>query len=140
MSWNESAARVSPFYAGLKCRCPRCGRGHLYKGVLDVADTCSVCGVNLKQADSGDGPAVFIILILGALIVPLALLLETAAGPPLWVHAAIWPLVIIAGAVGLLRPAKALLIALQFKHKAADTGLREADDPAQQPSHRDGEG
>ena len=129
MSWDDSSARVSPFHAGLNCRCPRCGQGALYKSVLDVNETCGVCGLDLKQADSGDGPAVFIILILGALIVPLALLLESVAAPPLWVHAGIWPLVIIAGAVGLLRPAKALLIALQFKHKAADTGLREADDP-----------
>jgi uncharacterized protein (DUF983 family) len=126
-SWDDSTARVSPYYAGLHCRCPRCGEGALYKGVLDVAETCPVCGLDLKKADSGDGPAVFIIFILGGLVVPLALLLESVASPPLWFHAILWSLVIVAGSVGLLRPAKALLIALQFKHKAADTGLGDAD-------------
>jgi uncharacterized protein (DUF983 family) len=128
-TWAHSAARVSPYTAGLRCRCPRCGEGRLYHGLLAVAETCGVCGLDLGQADSGDGPAVFIILILGALVVPLALLLEVTALPPLWVHALIWPGVILGGSVALLRPAKALLIALQFKHKAADTGLRAADAP-----------
>jgi uncharacterized protein (DUF983 family) len=127
MSWDDTAARVSPFTAGLRCRCPRCGEGKLYAGVLQVSETCGVCGLDLRKADSGDGPAVFIILILGAIVVPLAFILETAAGPPLWLHALIWPVVIFGGAIALLRPAKALLIALQFKHKAADTGLRRAD-------------
>jgi uncharacterized protein (DUF983 family) len=127
MSWDESTARVSPFAAGLRCRCPRCGEGTLYDGVLQVTDNCNVCGLDLKKADSGDGPAVFIILILGAIVVPLAFILETAAGPPLWLHALVWPVVIFGGSIGLLRPAKALLIALQFKHKAADTGLHHAD-------------
>ena len=127
MSWTDASARVSPFVAGLRCRCPRCGEGRLYNGVLQVAERCGVCGLDLKQADSGDGPAVFIILILGAIVVPLAFTLETAASPPLWLHALIWPVVIVGGAVALLRPAKALLIALQFKHKAADTGLHRAD-------------
>lgn len=122
MSWDDTHPRVSPFSAGLRCRCPRCGEGALFDGLLEVAERCPVCGLDLRKSDPGDGPAVFIILILGAVVVLLALLLESLAGPPLWVHALIWPIVIVAGAVGMLRPAKALLIALQFKHKAEDTG------------------
>ena len=64
------------FAAGLACRCPRCGQGPLYSGFLSVAERCDVCRLDLQKADSGDGPAVFIIFILGFLVVPLALLFE----------------------------------------------------------------
>jgi len=120
MSWEESRPQVSPVLAGLHCRCPRCGQGGLYRGMLQVADRCPVCGLDLREADSGDGPAVFIVLILGAVVVLLALLLEALAGPPIWLHLLLWPPVILIGAVAMLRPAKALLIALQFKHKARE--------------------
>lgn len=129
MSWEDTHPHVSPLYAGLHCRCPRCGEGPLYDGLLQVAERCKVCGLDLQKADSGDGPAVFIILILGAVVVLFALLLESWVEPPIWVHLAIWPVVIIAGAVAMLRPAKALLIALQFKNKAEDTGSLDHDEP-----------
>ena len=129
MSWDESRPQVSPLRAGLRCRCPRCGQGRLYRGVLQVAARCEVCGLDLQEADSGDGPAVFIVLILGAGVVLLALLLEAAAGPPLWLHLLLWPPVILGGTVVLLRPAKALLIALQFKHKARELRHDTGPDP-----------
>ncbi|MDZ7713624.1 MAG: DUF983 domain-containing protein [Rhodovibrio sp.] len=129
MSWDDSQPAVSPYRAGLNCRCPRCGQGPLFKGLLDVRPRCEVCGLDLSKADSGDGPAVFIILILGAVVVLLALLLESLISPALWVHMALWPAVIVAGSIGMLRPAKALLIALQFQNKAEDTGQLERDDP-----------
>jgi len=119
--------RVSPIGVGLACRCPRCGRGKLFNGFLTVADSCEACALDLRKADSGDGPAVFIIFILGFLVVPLALLLEAKVEPPYWVHVAIWPAVILGGALGLLRPLKGLLIALQFHHKASDSGKERYD-------------
>ncbi len=119
--------RVSPVSAGLGCRCPRCGRGRLFDGFLTVAERCSECQLDLTKADSGDGPAVFIIFILGFLVVPLALLLEALAAPPYWVHVAIWPIVILGGALVLLRPLKGLLIALQYYHKASDSGTQSYD-------------
>ena len=127
MSWDESHPAISPWTAGLGCKCPRCGQGDLYDGLLEVRETCAVCGLDLRKADSGDGPAVFIVLILGAVVVLAALLLESALSPAIWVHLAIWPIVIIAGAIAMLRPAKALMIALQFKHKAEDTGTLDRD-------------
>ena len=130
MSWDDTQPAVSPFKAGLACRCPRCGQGALFKGLLDVRPTCEVCGLDLTKADSGDGPAVFIVLILGAVVVALALLLESLIAPALWVHMALWPAVILAGSIWMLRPAKALLIALQFKNKAEDTGQLDDDAPA----------
>lgn len=114
--------RPSPWAVALRCRCPACGEGKLYDGFLTLVERCAVCGADLKKADSGDGPAVFIILILGALVVPMALLFEQAFAPPYWVHVAIWPAVILGTSLGLLRPMKALLIALQFKHRASEGG------------------
>ena len=107
---------VPPLRAGLGCRCPRCGRGRLYKGLLTVVDRCAVCGLDLSPHDSGDGPAVFVILILGAVVVPLALALEVAARPPMWLHMAIWPPVIVALALVLLRLMKATLVAYHYKN------------------------
>ena len=92
-----------------------------------MVERCAACGSDLRQADSGDGPAVFIIFILGAVVVPLALLLEARVEPPYWVHLVIWPPVILGGAVALLRPFKGVLIALQFHHKASDSGTERYD-------------
>lgn len=113
---------VSPFRAGLACRCPACGVGPLFKGFLKVADRCTVCGLDLTAQDSGDGPAVFIVLILGFIVVALALIVEVKFEPPLWVHAILWPPVILGGALLMLRPFKATLLALQYKHKTHERG------------------
>jgi uncharacterized protein (DUF983 family) len=127
MSESGYTQRVSPIFAGLGCKCPRCGRGPLFDGYLQVAERCSACGVDLRKADSGDGPAVFIIFILGFVVVPLALLVEAKLAPPMWVHMAIWPVVILGGSLALLRPLKGLLIALQYHHRASDSGTETYD-------------
>lgn len=114
-----SESYVSPFRAGLACRCPRCGEGRLYSGFLEVGKGCDVCGLDYAKVDSGDGPAVFIILILGAIVVGLALVVEVNFEPPLWVHALLWAPVTIGGAMAMLRPFKAVLIALQFRNRAS---------------------
>jgi uncharacterized protein (DUF983 family) len=111
---------VSPLAAGLGCKCPRCGRGRLFKGFLTVAPACESCGLELAKHDSGDGPAVFVILILGFLVVGLALWVELRYEPPFWVHAVLWGPFIVIGAVLMLRPFKATLIALQYKHRRED--------------------
>ena len=98
-------------------RCPRCGEGALFKGYLTVADSCTVCHLGLEGHDTGDGPAFFIMLPHCIIVAVLALLLDIAARPPMWVHIVTWPIV-IAIAVGLtLRRVKALMIALQHKHR-----------------------
>ena len=99
------------------CRCPPGGQGRLFEGILTVRERCESCGFDLRAHDVGDGAAVFVILILGFVVVGLALLLEVKAEPPLWVHAVIWPFVIFGGAIALLRPLKATLIALQYRHR-----------------------
>jgi uncharacterized protein (DUF983 family) len=100
----------------LRCRCPRCGEGKLFDGVLAVASRCSACGLDLAAQDAGDGPAVFVVLILGALVVGLAILVEIKFAPPMWVHLILWTPVVIGGAIALLRPLKAWLIAMQYRH------------------------
>jgi uncharacterized protein (DUF983 family) len=109
---------VSLLTAALGCRCPRCGRGKVFAGLLTVVPRCAVCGLDISAQDAGDGPAVFVILILGALVVLLAALVEIKFEPPIWVHIALWLPTTLAGAILLLRPLKAGLIALQYRHLA----------------------
>jgi uncharacterized protein (DUF983 family) len=115
--------RVSILQAALTCRCPRCGRGRLFHNLLEVRDRCEVCGLDLREHDAGDGAAVGVILVLGAMIVGLAFWVEFRFSPPLWVHAVLWPVVTIPLAILMMRPAKAALIALQFRHRASEMGL-----------------
>jgi uncharacterized protein (DUF983 family) len=102
--------------AALRCRCPRCGKGKLYRGLLTVTPCCSACGLDLAAQDAGDGPAVFVVLILGAVVVGLAILVEVKFAPPFWVHLVLWTPVILGGSIGLLRLLKAWLIAMQYRH------------------------
>ena len=108
---------VSPFRAALACRCPRCGKGPLFSGLLDVRQACEACGLDLSAQDAGDGPAVFAILFLGAFVVGLAALVEIKFSPPIWLHVLLWGPLIIIGAIAMLRPLKAGLIALQYRHR-----------------------
>ncbi len=128
MSGQEYHRRRSPFATGLSCKCPRCGQGRLYTGFLTVAERCTACGLDLKKADSGDGPAVFIIFILGFLVVPAALWVESRFAPPMWLHVAIWPPLILGAALGLLRPMKGVPIVLQYRHRASESGTIDYDD------------
>jgi len=107
---------VSPIRAALGCRCPRCGQGKLFTGLLNVRGACEVCGLDLSAQDAGDGPAVFVILFLGLIVVALAALVEIKLSPPIWVHLVLWTPFIIVGAIAMLRPLKAGLIALQYRH------------------------
>jgi len=113
---DRQPAALSPFVAGLLCRCPRCGRGRLYRGLLAVAPRCAVCDLDLAAHDSGDGPAAFAILLLGLIVVGLALIVEVRFAPPLWVHAILWLPLILVGAIAILRPLKATLVALHYTH------------------------
>ncbi len=127
MSGPGCYSRRSPFVTGLACKCPRCGQGRLFAGYLTVVERCADCGLDLKKSDSGDGPAVFIIFVLGALIVPAALWVESRFAPPMWLHVAIWPPVILGASLGLLRPMKALVIALQYRHRGRESGAIDGD-------------
>jgi uncharacterized protein (DUF983 family) len=113
---------LSPLATGLAGKCPRCGKGDLFRAFLTVRDACPVCHLDLRGHDAGDGPAVFVILGLGALIVPLALWLEFTRQPPLWVHAVIWIPVILVATLVPLRLIKGLLVAQQYRHRSTSGG------------------
>ena len=108
---------ISPVRAALGCRCPRCGRGRLYAGLLNVREVCEICGLDLSGQDAGDGPAVFVIFFLGLIVVGLAALIEIKFSPPIWLHLVLWTPLIVVGAIAMLRPLKAGLIALQYRHR-----------------------
>lgn len=104
--------------AGLRGKCPACGKGPLFQGFLTIRPACSVCNTSFAGLDAADGPAVFIMLIAGAIVVGAALVVELKYQPPYWVHAALWLPLSLGLSLGLLRPLKGLMIALQFRHKA----------------------
>ena len=110
--------------AGLSCRCPRCGQGKLFQGFLALRPRCEACGLDFGFADSGDGPAVFIMFLAGFIVVGAALITEVLYQPAFWVHAALWLPLILIVTLGPLRPMKGLLIALQYHHKAAEGRFR----------------
>jgi uncharacterized protein (DUF983 family) len=112
--------QISPVVAGLKCRCPRCGRGKLFDGLLAVRARCDQCGLDLSGHDSGDGPAVLAIMILGFLVVGLALVVEVKMQPPLWLHAALWLPLTLIGGIALLRPLKAWLVAEAYYRRGSE--------------------
>ena len=107
---------VSLAHAALACRCPRCGEGRLFTGLLTVRPACPACELDFSAQDAADGPAVFVIFILGLIVVGLAAFVEFRFEPPIWVHLLLWVPLILVGAILLLRPFKAGLIALQYRH------------------------
>ncbi|HEY2137000.1 MAG TPA: DUF983 domain-containing protein [Xanthobacteraceae bacterium] len=119
----------NPILAGLAGRCPRCGKGKMFSGFLGLKPVCEACGLDYSFVDAGDGPAVFVILIAGFIVVGAALLVETLYQPPYWVHAVLWlPLILITTLLPL-RALKGVLIALQFHHKAAEGRLERRGEP-----------
>ena len=117
------AAAPTLLQAALRCRCPRCGEGKLFSGLLTVRPACPVCGLDLSEADTGDGAAAFIILILGAVMVGLAFWVEFRFNPPLWVHAVLWPALTIPLSIAMMRPLKAALVFQQYTRRASEMGL-----------------
>jgi uncharacterized protein (DUF983 family) len=113
----------SVWAAALKCRCPRCGRGPLFEGLLAVRPKCPACGLDLSGSDPGDGAVFAVLFVLTPVVVLLAIWLEIAVAPPLWVHAVIWPIFTLPAAVLLMRPSKAALIALQYRNRRSEMGL-----------------
>ena len=114
---------VEPIAAGLKGRCPRCGEGKLFSSFLSVGNECGVCRLDYTFVDAGDGPAVFVILIIGFVVVGLALWLEVNFGPPLWLHLLLWIPLTVVLSLGSLRLIKGVLITLQYRNKAAEGRL-----------------
>ena len=114
---------ISALITSLACKCPRCGKGELYNpSIFDLTlrETCSSCGLDLRKNDSADGPAVFLIFVLGAVLVPLALWFDAVFAPPLWVHGILWSCIALGLTIGSLKPLKSLVIDIQYRHRPAD--------------------
>jgi uncharacterized protein (DUF983 family) len=110
----------SSLRAGLRCRCPRCGEGHVFSRFLTVADECEACGLNLSFADPADGPAFFVMTGVGILVTAVWAIWAVAAQPPIWAQFAVVAPALIGGCLATLRPVKAWLIAEQYVHKAEE--------------------
>ena len=115
-----SAAAVTPVQVALRGLCPRCGARTLFVGIVKFAPSCRACRLDFSAFNVGDGPAAFLILIVGAIVTALAIALELAAEPPFWVHVLLWLPLTAALVVGLLRLAKGLLLALEYRHRARE--------------------
>ena len=106
----------------LRGRCPRCGQGRLFLGVLTIRDRCDVCGLDLRGNDAGDGAPVGVMFVLGPILVILAFWMEVRFDPPLWVFAVVLGLVTVPLAILLMRPAKAALVGIQYRYRSSEMG------------------
>ncbi|MFN3668914.1 MAG: DUF983 domain-containing protein [Brevundimonas sp.] len=117
-------ARIDPIRAGLLCRCPHCGEGPLFSGFLKVVDRCAACGFDFTRLNTGDGAAIFIMQIAGGIVVFGVLFVQVAYSPPIWAMLLVaLPLVAVLS-VGLMRPGKGVMIALQMRSSPEGGGGR----------------
>lgn len=104
--------------------CPQCGSRTLFGGMISFAPKCRACGLDFSAFNVGDGPAAFLTLIVGAVVVLGAVSLELAAGPPFWVHLLIWPAVTLGLVIGGLRVGKAALLISEYRNAAREGKLK----------------
>lgn len=111
--------------AALRGLCPRCSAPSLFAGVISFAPKCRTCALDYTQFNVGDGPAAFLIMIVGAIVTIAAITVELKFGPPFWVHILLWIPVTAALVVGLLRIAKSALLVLEYRNRAREGRLVE---------------
>lgn len=145
------ARRPPPVASGLKGRCPECGEGLLFKGFLSFARDCEACGADFSDEDAGDGPAVFVIFIVGIFIVPLALAFQLITQAPTWLTLVIWTPIIILACLFLLRLLRGVMFNLAWVTKAREirnaqfhtaqikNGARQTTDGQKTPSQPSGD-
>ncbi len=117
---KDQPARIDPIRAGLLCRCPNCGRGRLFSGFLSVVPRCEACGFDFTRLNTGDGAAVFVMQIAGAPVVFGALFVQVVYDPPIWAMLLTALPLVAALSLGLMRPAKGVMIALQMRNRAGE--------------------
>jgi uncharacterized protein (DUF983 family) len=119
VSPGAQSEEISALRAAVAGNCPKCGAHTLFAGWLRFADRCRSCGLDFSSFNVGDGPAAFLILIIGAIVVAAALVVDGAFAPPWWVHL-VWIPVATALTIGGLRLSKAALLAQEYKHRAGE--------------------
>ena len=122
MSEPTAERLPAPLEAGMKCVCPRCGEGPLFAGFLTPRKRCESCGLDLGFAEGSEGPAVFIIFIVGFVVIAAAALTEVAFHPHPMLHLALWIPATIVLSLLLLRPFKGVMIALHYRHIVHEGG------------------
>ena len=116
-----------PLLVALQGLCPRCGSPTLFASLASFAPKCRACGLDFAAFNVGDGPAAFLIFIVGGIVVALAILLQLKAAPPWWVHVLLWVPLTIVLTVGLLRLGKGLLLALEYRHRAREGRIKDGE-------------
>jgi uncharacterized protein (DUF983 family) len=106
--------------AALTCRCPRCGQGKLFDGLLEIRPACTECNLSFDGFDTGDGFAVPILIVLGAIVVGAAFWVDFHFHPPLWVHALLWLPVTCVLVVVMTRYIKSFLAAQQYRTRRSE--------------------
>jgi uncharacterized protein (DUF983 family) len=122
---GPSEGQPSLVSAALFGLCPKCGSRTLFAGLTRFADRCSVCSLDYTAFNVGDGPAAFLTLIIGALVVALALWLELSLHPPFWVHIILWLPITTAAVIWGLRAAKAALLSIEYQRHAGEGGIED---------------
>ncbi len=129
MSDPPPSAMPSIVQVGLKGLCPRCGAPTLFAGFIKFAARCRSCGLDLSAFNVGDGPAAFLTLIVGTIVCIAAITLELTVHPPFWVHVVLWVPLTLAMTIGLLRIAKGMLIASEYRNRAGEGRIEEPHRP-----------
>ena len=136
---KEGAEQAPLLLAAAKGLCPRCGAAGLFANLVGFAPKCRACGLDYDQFNVGDGPAAFLTMIVGALVLALALAVEFSLRPPLWLHVILWPVLTMACVTGALRVAKGILLILEYRNRAREGVLVEPD-ARRAPPADDGKG
>jgi len=118
----NAAREISSLEAALKGDCPRCGAHTLFAGWIGFAPQCRSCDLDFDAFNVGDGPAAFLIFIVGTITVVSALVVDGAFSPPWWVHL-VWIPVATALTLGGLRVSKGWLLAQEYRHRAQEGRL-----------------
>jgi len=116
-----------PIDSAIRGACPRCGNPTLFANMVRFADRCRGCGLDFRQFNVGDGPVAFLTLGVGAIVTVLAVVLELEVSPPFWVHVILWVPLTIVLVVGMLRVAKGLLLALEYRNAAREGKIAERE-------------
>ena len=105
---------VQAMWRGFRGRCPACGEGRLFRSFLKVNESCAECGEELHHHRADDFPAYLVIVIVGHIVVPLVLAVETNLAPSYWVHLALWLPLTLGLSLSLLQPVKGVVVAVQW--------------------------
>jgi uncharacterized protein (DUF983 family) len=123
---ERAVAGPTPARVALKGLCPRCAAPTLFSGWISFAPKCSACGLDFSAFNVGDGPAAFLTLIIGAIVVAMAVTLELSLEPPWWVHVLLWLPITAGGVILSLRGSKGALLALEYRNKAREVRNEDA--------------